>query len=99
MHRLHGAEGAAQIDDAICALDRGGDRFPAAEVGANRSELSDLSERLEEKSGAGIAYRDPQPDPGLEQILAHIAADEAASAEYGNMGFRSAFGAVDHHSA
>jgi hypothetical protein len=50
-------------------------------VGADEPELANLAERLDEVGVARLAGDDPGARAGLEQLLANVAADEAAAAE------------------
>ena len=77
-------ERADQVDHRVRALDCPGDGFRPLEVGGNRRNLPDAAQRLQEPGLARMALGDAQPGAGLEQRLAHIAADEAAAAEHGD---------------
>ncbi len=79
VHRA--AEDAAQVDDGGRALDRVFDAAGVHDVGDFETELPDLRERLDAVGLTRVALCDSDPDSGLEQALADVAADEPAAAE------------------
>ena len=89
------AEDAAQIDDGSGALDRLAHAHRIGDIRLREAELANLAERLDDVGRARIALGDADADAALHQIFADVAADEAASAEYGD----KLFCALDHGAA
>ncbi len=67
---------------AVDAFDDAADGIAVGDVGPDEAELPDLAQRLEVIGVAGLPGDDPEAHIVLEQLLADVAADEAAAAEY-----------------
>ena len=87
MDRGHGAEGADQVDNCGCPLDRGAGRSGVCDIRFDEAVLADLSERLDEVRLARLAAGDADPDARFQQGLADVTADKSVAAEDGDQLF------------
>jgi hypothetical protein len=83
-----GTEDAAEVHDRARAVDGAPDTVAIGDVRYLETELSHLTERLNDIGLAGIALGDAHPDTAAEQEFADIAADKSAAAKEGYKFFR-----------
>ena len=95
MDLRHLVEGADQVDHRIGAFNRLADAVRLGDILPDEAVSADGPERLDEVRGARVAARDTDPRSRLEQLLADVAADEAAASEDGD----ELIFAVDHRAA
>jgi hypothetical protein len=74
-------EDADQVDRRIGAGERGGDGLMVLDRHAERRDLPDVAERLQETRPRRMPHRDADRPAVPGQALDHVAADEAGAAE------------------